>query len=93
MIKNRADLLSEHILAPIDLPIAASHGLQIAMNSLNNTHQSDANDVISAVPVDNVALIEIKYAIRRACRSYPDFILEDKPHSAALHYRQNPTLA
>lgn len=43
--------------------------------------------------VDNTALTKTKHAIRRACRSYPDFILEDKPHSAALHYRQNPTLA
>ena len=92
-VTGRSLAQAKQMLAPLDLPIAASHGLQIAMSSLNNNHQSGANDVISAVPVDNAALIEIKHAIRRACRSYPDFILEDKSHSAALHYRQNPTLA
>ncbi|WP_367107483.1 trehalose-phosphatase [uncultured Psychrobacter sp.] len=76
---------AKQMLSPLSLPIAATHGLEIAL-------KNSADDMISAVQVDTAKLSEVKQAITQVCMPYPDLTIEDKPYSVALHYRQNPDL-
>lgn len=80
---------AKQMLSPIQLPIAATHGLEIALKDGADSPDS----ILSAVQVDSAELNDIKQAITQACTPYPDFIIEDKPYSVALHYRQNPDIA
>lgn len=78
---------AKQMLSPIRLPIAATHGLEIAGHS-------DINDnEISTASVNTIELNSIIQSISQSCEFFDDFTIENKPYSVALHFRQNPTLA
>ncbi|WP_227500816.1 trehalose-phosphatase [Psychrobacter aquaticus] len=83
-ITGRSLIEAKQMLSPMTLPIAATHGLEIAFDD-----ETD-NDGIT---IDTTELSTIRQAIIDSCTPYNDFIIETKPYSVALHYRQNPTLA
>lgn len=86
-VTGRSLAEAKQMLSPLSLPIAATHGLEIAFednDSNNNTHISSVN---------SAELTVIKQALIRSCLPYDDFMIEDKPYSVALHYRQTPALA
>ena len=78
---------AKQMLLPLSLPIAATHGLEIAFDG-NDSH-SEKN--ITAV--DSVELAEIRRAIMQSCTPFNDLSIENKPYSVALHFRKNPALA
>lgn len=92
IVTGRSFFKAKQMLYPMQLPIAASHGLEIVPNNgLNSSLNNDEST--TAVPVDPSELNDIKQIIIALCAPYADFTLEDKPYSVALHYRQNPALA
>lgn len=86
-VTGRSLAEAKQMLAPLSLPIAATHGLEI------DFEDNDFNKNTSVSFVDSAELAIIKQALIRSCLPYDDFIIEDKPYSVALHYRQNPALA
>ena len=77
---------ARQMLCPVRLPMAATHGLEIAFdrNSVNDAYVAS---------IDTVELAAIRQVISQFCIPYDDLTIENKPYSVALHYRQNPTLA
>nr|WP_313973663.1 trehalose-phosphatase [uncultured Psychrobacter sp.] len=86
-VTGRSLAEAKQMLAPLSLPIAATHGLEI------DFEDNDFTNNTSVSSVDSAELAIIKQALIRSCLPYDDFIIEDKPYSVALHYRQNPTFA
>ena len=95
IVTGRSLIEAQKMLSPLQVPIAATHGLELAFKSdPDKAHNNnDENDMTSVVLIDRIELIHIKQAIIQSCKSYDDLFIEDKPYSVALHYRQNPTLA
>ncbi|KAA0914496.1 trehalose-phosphatase [Psychrobacter sp. ANT_WB68] len=83
IVTGRSLTEAKQMLSPIKLPIAATHGLEITFD--------DAWEI--PMQIDFIELTAIKQAIRQSCTLYDDLMIEDKPYSVALHYRQNPALA
>lgn len=93
IVTGRSLTEARELLAPIELPIAATHGLEIAINSsLNRFEDGDHND-INTISVNTLELDQIKQDILRSCTTYEGFFIENKPYSVALHFRRNPILA
>lgn len=86
-VTGRSLAEAKQMLAPLSLPIAATHGLEI------DFEDNDFTNNTSVSSVDSAELAIIKQALIRSCLPYDDFIIEDKPYSVALHYRQNPAFA
>jgi len=86
-VTGRSLAEAKQMLAPLRLPIAATHGLEI------DFEDNESNNNMSVSSFDSAELTAIKQALIRSCLRYDDFIIEDKPYSVALHYRQNPALA
>ncbi|HCN16899.1 MULTISPECIES: trehalose-phosphatase [Psychrobacter] len=86
---------AKKMLSPLQLPIAATHGLEIAFDSKEDSDNSNGNnsDHISVAHVDATELTTIRQRIIQSCLPYRDFTIESKPYSIALHYRCDPTLA
>lgn len=105
VVTGRSLAEARQMLSPIQLPIAATHGLEIALADIkdrgnNNSFHNNSNDKKDSnsaknnvIQVDSAELMAIKQAITQSCLSYADFTIEDKPYSVALHYRQDPSLA
>ncbi|WP_131669596.1 trehalose-phosphatase [Psychrobacter pygoscelis] len=105
VVTGRSLAEARQMLSPIHLPIAATHGLEIALADIkdrgnNNSFHNNSNDKKDSnsaknnvIQVDSAELMAIKQAITQSCLSYADFTIEDKPYSVALHYRQDPSLA
>lgn len=93
VVTGRSLSEARQLLSPLDLPIAATHGLEIAFN--NTQHVGHDKNVTSAInsDIDIPELTAIKQAVIRACQSQEDLLIEDKPYSIALHYRQHPKQA
>ncbi|MGR3898979.1 trehalose-phosphatase [Psychrobacter sp. 1176_08] len=87
IVTGRSLAEARQMLSPINLPIAATHGLEIALDGAENS-----NDTCT-LHVDSAALTAIRQSIIESCMSYSGFAIETKPYSVALHYRQNPALA
>ncbi len=70
----------------VNVPIGATHGLEIALTA-------DSAPVLAYFVTDELPLIVAK--IEAQCKSLKGegVLLEKKPYSVALHYRQNPALA
>ncbi|MEN6668765.1 trehalose-phosphatase [Psychrobacter sp. B38] len=83
-ITGRSLTEAKQMLSPLTLPIAATHGLEIALD--NGTDKD-------SIAIDTTELSAIRQALIYSCTPYSDFIIEAKPYSVALHYRQNPDLA
>ena len=83
IVTGRSLAEARQMLSPIKLPIAATHGLEMAFDGIS----------ASLTQINLIELNTIKQAIRQPCTPYDDLLIEDKPYSIALHYRQNPALA
>ncbi|MDP9804897.1 trehalose-phosphatase [Acinetobacter calcoaceticus] len=70
------------LLAPIEVPIAGLHGLDIYFSSDNYIRPD----------LSTINFKELKQDIIKSCEKYPELIIEDKGYSVALHYRKNPNL-
>lgn len=66
----------------IDLPIAALHGLEIYLGKETELHT--AKNFLEISHIYNM--------LTKACRIYPDLLIENKKSSIALHYRKAPEL-
>lgn len=86
IVTGRSLAEAKQMIYPLSLPIAATHGLEIAFDE----SRIDDDNVRS---VDTAELAAIRQVINQSCLFYDGFIIENKPYSVALHYRQNPTLA
>lgn len=86
-VTGRSLAEARQMLSPLTLPIAATHGLEIAFDD-----SSDHNEK-NVVSVDIMELAVIRNSIIQSCNPFDDFTVENKPYSIALHFRQNPTLA
>jgi len=93
VVTGRSLTEAKKMLSPLSLPIAATHGLEIGLeHSLTTSKDSKRND-IDTFSNDVLELDIIKQTIIHYCTAYDDFIIEGKPYSIALHFRQNPCLA
>lgn len=86
-VTGRSLAEARQMLFPLILPIAATHGLEIAFDDGSYTNETNV------VSVDTMELAVIKQAIIQSCIPFDDFTVENKPYSVALHFRQNPALA
>ncbi|CAN6960598.1 MULTISPECIES: trehalose-phosphatase [Psychrobacter] len=86
-VTGRSLAEAKQMLFPLTLPIAATHGLEIAFDD-----DSISNDE-NIVSIDTIELATIRQAIIQSCRPYNNLIIEKKPYSVALHFRKNHALA
>ena len=86
-VTGRSLAEAKQMLFPLMLPIAATHGLEIAFDD-----DSDHNET-NVVSVNIMELAVITESIIQSCIPFDDFIVENKPYSVALHFRKNPALA
>lgn len=86
-VTGRSLAEARQMLSPLTLPIAATHGLEIAFDD-----SSDHNGT-NVVSVNIIELAVITESIIQSCIPFDDFIVENKPYSVALHFRKNPALA
>ncbi|WP_373883392.1 trehalose-phosphatase [Acinetobacter pittii] len=70
------------LLAPIEVPIAGLHGLDIYFGSDNYIRPD----------LSSINFKKLKQDIIKSCEKYPELSIEDKGYSIALHYRKNPNL-
>lgn len=91
IVTGRSLVEAEQMLAPLSLPIAATHGLEISFDTLK--HQDNDFSDNNSIQIDTKELAAIKQALTHHCLPYDELSIEDKPFSVALHFRQNPTLA
>jgi len=70
------------LLQHVEIPVAGLHGLDIYFGS----------DTYLRPDLSDINFKKLKEDIKQACQIYPDFLIEDKGHSIALHYRKNPDL-
>lgn len=93
IVTGRSLVEARSLLAPIELPIAATHGLEIALNSSFSKFEDEDLNEVNTLFIDTLELDKIKQDILRSCALYDDFFVESKPYSVALHFRKNPVLA
>ena len=86
-VTGRSLAEAKQMLSPLTLPIAATHGLEIAFDD-----SSDHNET-NVVSVNIIELAVITESIIQSCIPFDEFIVENKPYSVALHFRKNPALA
>jgi len=70
------------LLAPIEVPIAGLHGLDIYFSSDNYIRPD----------LSSINFKKLKQDIIKSCEKHPELLIEDKGYSVALHYRKNPNL-
>ena len=87
IVTGRSLAEAKQMLSSLSLPIAATHGLEIAFDD------SSAHAKVNVVSVDMLELAEIRKSIIHSCIPFDDFTVENKPYSIALHFRKNPALA
>ena len=78
---------ARQMLSPLRLPIAATHGLEIALHDGSDNHEKD----LASIDITELAII--RQAIIQSCTAFDGFTIEHKPYSVALHFRENPSLA
>ena len=87
IVTGRSLAEARQMLSPISLPIAATHGLEIAFDGVKNSEDT------RLAHVDTTELTGIRQSIIQSSLPYRNLTIESKPYSVTLHYRQNPTLA
>lgn len=70
IVTGRSLAEARQMLSPINLPIAATHGLEIALDGAENS-----NDTCT-LHVDSAALTAIRQSIIESCMSYSGFAIE-----------------
>lgn len=88
IVTGRSLVEAKQMLAPMQLPIAATHGLEIAFDDADS-----GNHHTSIIHIDTAELATIRQLITQSCPPHTTLTIEDKPYSVGLHYRQDPTLA
>ena len=88
VVTGRSLIEAQQMLSPMRLPIAATHGLEIAFTS--SLDETTAPNTVISINTDE--LLAIKKLIVESCLPFDELTVEDKPYSIALHYRQNPHL-
>lgn len=73
----------DRFLAPLNLPVAGVHGLE----------RRGAGGRRVSTAVDEAAFDALEKELRRFADAHPGTVIETKPGSLALHYRQRPELA
>ena len=76
---------ARQMLSPLQIPIAATHGLEIAFDGTTDNNKK-------STAVDIGQLLAIKKSVTQFCLPFHELTIEAKPYSIALHYRQNPSL-
>ena len=76
---------ARQMLSPLQIPIAATHGLEIAFDGTTDNNKK-------STAVDIGQLLAIKKSVTQSCLHFHGLTIETKPYSIALHYRQNPSL-
>lgn len=84
IVTGRSLAEARELVFPLQLPIAASHGLEIAL-----VGDGDEANIVS---VDTIELTVIRQAIIELSNPFEGLTVENKPYSVALHFRQNPAL-
>lgn len=87
-VTGRSLIEARRILAPLNVPIAGSHGLEF---SLGMERQEVDNQAALSTLLPTVALV--KDAVATYCHPIEGILIEHKPYSVALHVRANPQLA
>lgn len=82
-ITGRSVAVASALLAPLQLPIAGIHGLEIKLHPQSATR----------APATTIDFSTIRQTLDRACLPYPELGIEHKSHAVAIHYRQCPHLA
>lgn len=90
VVTGRSLAEARQMLSPLSVPIAATHGLEIAFDDDGN---GGDNSEVKVASVDTLELAAIRQAIVQSLTLFNDFTIEDKPYSVALHFRRDPTLA
>lgn len=81
-VTGRQIEVAQQLFAPLCLPIAGLHGLDIMLEP-----------GISLSPdLSAIDFAALRQSLEQACTEYPRLRLEDKQHSFALHYRTCPEL-
>jgi trehalose 6-phosphate phosphatase len=80
VVTGRALADADRLLAPLKLATIASHGAQVRV--------AGTGAGPSPPPIG-----QVRPQIEKLCRPFPGLILEWKPFSAAIHYRDVPSLA
>lgn len=83
-VTGRSLIEAKKMLSSLQLPIAATHGLEIAIDNSGNSN---------LISIDIAELTAIKNSISQCCLPYPELRIENKPFSVALHFREHPILA
>ncbi|WP_201599135.1 trehalose-phosphatase [Psychrobacter vallis] len=72
---------ARELLSPIELPIAATHGLEIALNSSFSKFEDEVLNDVNTLSINTLELDKIKQDILYSCAVYDDFFVESKPYS------------
>ncbi len=92
VVTGRSLIEAKKMLSPLQLPIAATHGLEIDFHTTSSgSVDHEPNTIVT--PVNLVELAAIRESAIQSCASIDELSIEHKPYSVALHYRQNPALA
>lgn len=83
-VTGRSLIEAKKMLSSLQLPIAATHGLEIAIDNSGNSN---------LISIDIAELTAIKNSISQCCLPYRELRIENKPFSVALHFREHPILA
>lgn len=73
IVTGRSLSAAREMIAPLQLPIAATHGLEISFDA-NGT-----SDDTKAISVDTDELAKIRQMITQFCMPYDEFYIEHKP--------------
>lgn len=86
IVTGRSLVEARHMLPPVDLPIGATHGLEIALTK-------DSLPLLARVIQNQLAMIIEQIEAQCQAHKITNLLIEKKPYSVALHYRQQPNLA
>ncbi len=93
IITGRGLADAKRMLGQMNLPIASTHGLEISLNPQTTLTALTHLDAINLESI-NQQKSQFQQAMRQACQqqAIQGYLIEEKPYSLALHYRQNPAL-
>lgn len=88
IVTGRTAAVIDSFLAPLRLPLASEHGAWYRLDEGGSANAA----TMAAAPVSAPDLAPVLAALRPLLARHPALLLETKPTSLALHYRQAPQL-
>ena len=79
-VTGRSIKVTKQLFKPLSLGVAGLHGLEIELDTQTKLFPD----------LNNINFEQIRKTLQSFCADYPQLLLEDKTHSFALHYRQQP---